>query len=133
MMNPLLVIGLLAGAALLLGKKSTQAQPNAVVKLPTAKTTGSVNVTLPSTSSKPGQTLPTVITLPETTITAGAANDSLLLTADEMAWLQNGTPDEIYQHATESSHPAFVAAAGLALAGKGDLRALEVSQLATQF
>jgi hypothetical protein len=130
----LIVFGLGGLLLVLMARKSLAAtQTTAVIKAPTTKKAGSVSVTIPKVTVGPELTPPQVITIPETTITAGPANDSLLLTADETAWLVNGTPDEIYGHAVDSSHPAFVAAAGLALAGKGDSRALEVSQLATQF
>lgn len=133
-MNPLLALGALGVVALLLSsKKSAATQPTAVIKVPTAKKSGSAVLTIPEVTIGPELTPPQVIVLPETTITAGPANDSLLLTADETAWLVNGTADEIYNEAINSSHPAFVSAAGLALAGKGDSRALEVSQFATTF
>lgn len=123
-----IVFGLGGLLLLLMSKKASAAtQPTAIIKAPTAKKPGSVVVTIPEV------TPPEVITLPETTITAGPANNSIMLTADETAWLAHGTADEIYNEAINSSHPAFVAAAGLALAGKGDPRALEVSQLATTF
>jgi hypothetical protein len=136
MKRPSATVGLMLvafGATLLLlaRKAAGASQSTAIVKAPTAKKSGSVAVTVPEVTIGPELTPPEVITLPETTITAGPANDSLLLTADELAWLAHGTADEIYNEAVNSSHPAFIAAAGLALAGKGDHRAISVSQLAT--
>lgn len=142
-MNPLIILAAVAGVLLLASKKSAPAVATAVIKAPTAKSTGSVKVTVPS---RAGTTPPTTVTIPETTVTGGnvvtlpettitgrPVDNSWTLTADEQSWLLNGTNDEIYQQAVNSNHPAFIAAAGLALVGKGDPRALEVSQLATQF
>ena len=136
-MNPLLVVAAIGlGLLLLKGKKPEDAtQPAATIKVPTAKQTGSVSVSVPKVEPLPSvPTLqpPTVVEIPEVTVTGKPADTSLLLTADEMNILDGGTNDQIYDAAINSSHISFVATAGLALSGKGDPRGPEVSNMALE-
>jgi hypothetical protein len=135
-MNPLLIIGAIGlGLLLLKGKKPDDAQPSATIKLPTARQSGSVSVSVPKVEPLPSvPTLqpPTVVEIPEVTVTGKPADTSLLLTADEMSILDSGTNAQIYDAAVNSSHVSFVVTAGLALSGKGDPRGPEVSAMALE-
>jgi len=142
-MNPLLLLAAAAaGGWLLFGTKPKQSGASISVKVPGSTTSTPVGnikvtptvaqqsqsggtITIPEVTITPG---PTVTTLPETTVSAKPADTSFLLTADEQNTLMTGTADQIYAAAESSSHEAFVAAAGLALAGKGDPRSSTVAQ-----
>lgn len=151
-MNPLLIIGALAvGAfALFSGKKATSSSSGTTIKVPSLPATvktpvGNVSLKVPTvanTQSGTTITIPEVIVtpetrtaeeIPETTIKASPADTSFLLTAAEQSLLTNGTADDIYNAASQSSHEAFVTAAGLVLAGKGDARASAVAQWVTNW
>jgi hypothetical protein len=108
------LIGLGIGALLLLTPKPKQAGAAALPASARVPAVGPTSVTV---------TLPPATVLPETTITALPADTSMLLTVDEQATLMSNDADKIYDAASKSSHEAFVAYAGLVLAGKGDPRA----------
>jgi hypothetical protein len=109
-----IIVGIGIGLSLLLmhKPKNAAAATPAAVKLPTATSPGSVTIALPP-----------AVEIPETTITAAPADTSLLLTADEQSTLMSNDANRIYEAASNSTHEAFVAYAGVILAGKGDARA----------
>jgi hypothetical protein len=132
-MNPLIILAALAGGALLLfsGKQQDMGSSGTTVKIPTQITSvktpvGTVSVKPPTADSTESGT---TIEVPETVITAAPADTSLLLTSDELALLTTGTNDQIYAAALQTSHQAFLAAAALSLAGKGDSRAPTLTQM----
>ena len=123
-MNPLLIIGALIAAALMLAKKSTPktTAPAASVVLPTATAPGKVTIDT-GTPSKV-LTPPVVVQVPSAADypARAASNPDVSLTYEEQQSLESDLPDDLYREAMASNHQVYVAAAAAVLAARGDTR-----------